>query len=1496
MKKVGRPRGLVRMPSPSKKGLASKKYSRSLEATNILFAENKVFKKPKSKKNKIFNPNAKYYQGGGYVDIELDDAEIQKYVDGGYVVEEVNDPAIPQLSRFNPGGSPCPRGQMRDASGKCVNYNWGSGNIQAADSYAGMYGGYDSSGVKNLSQVQASAKKGKKFSDYILRGGKSRADVARNLGKNAGAYYGMPGEALEPVNYTKAGIDKFTTDVKNAKKNYEAKEKDYQNYLKSKEKASKGKMDTGKYAKQYDEKGWSQYDVNTKEGSGPDAEYSAKEARQNWGDPEEWKKFAGLVSNAATAIPLLGAAGAMGSASAAILENPYVQAGLTAYGVNEAVTNTLPEAYKDFSEGRYWEGLGNTAMAGLDLIPGIGLGSKGAKLGAKGINKLVNKPIISRNKRVLPEELELQSTVDDYSNNTIDLVDPKSKESFANIMYKQSGVDPEWAGVNIIGVKPDLRGNRVQDVLYEAAIKNAQANNLKGLRSGDMLLSPEETLKAHSRFNKVPLEKLPYAEHAVSGLTGHQNPNVIEDFFEYYKTIPKKQKVKYSTKDLFNQFKKHAAGGESDEPPGSKKKPYNNKNAILPRWMPKGMVKAIQNTEVGISPLMSNEQAYPMGMKKNFTDIATTGENLLGEGTKAIGVSNPAYGVNFTTGLTRDVSKNKGSGWALKGYLGKPYDSSLGKAAGAALERIGEDTYDARWNEYYEDLADYNAGTMAPSMLWNGDGKGWDPEKNKPKYDGKLTRGLGKAMQKSPLIGGLSAHYRYDKFKQPHGYKAAGEGEIKLDWDPSNNVGLGLKGGLEFSGGNRYSSKNYNPGGYKWNVNPSVTAGIGTRPHFGFNLNAGVEGLPGFMPKKFPGYFYGNVNYNQSLIGPGSFSANAGMKFPLNDLKKRRAQKRIDEKQREDVIKPNIVNPNNVRNTTFGSQKYGGVLERFTNGGGPGDDIVKTKNLQEVTIYDPKTRKEQLNLFEQLRVAKEAYQNYTKQNKGKKWTLNAADPLSSSISDLRKQIKLYKDEFKKEKEETERELKRLESLKNRSAFKNNKDIQNLTLKDLSTVKGKAKLLDAARSSNLSGDELSAIYKGWGLDQADYNVKSGKSDYSAKAAEAAWKPEVMQDVGKYAHAAAMGVVGLAGAGALGPALIGEAGSGTGAAAGTANLIRSGVSGAGHLLRNPWVQAGLTGNAAYQIGKDPRATIEGLATTGVEAYDLVKDPSKIPGAFTGEEKNRFGENYGSGVGDVLNVASLSIPGLSLLKKGRDFTKTSKGFELAANYWKPVKDTYKAGVKGFGRFVAPVTEANIPGYAAGVTDMVTGGRGATEFVNRAGLLLSNAPAWAKPTVSNALKGYTLFNAGDGIMNSTEGLSSGNKAQFNEGVKKVTNSTIDAAGVLTNFNHLYNLTTPLNVIARGEELRKDFKEGRFDANTAFSALRMVNSVKGMPFHRSQVLPLQDPAFKGATHLKFGRVRDFINKRNARMKLQKGGIITSASNREIEDLIKRGFIVEELD
>jgi len=48
---------------PRKKN--SKGYSRSLEATNKFFAQHAFFAKQRSRKNKIYDPNAKYYQDGG---------------------------------------------------------------------------------------------------------------------------------------------------------------------------------------------------------------------------------------------------------------------------------------------------------------------------------------------------------------------------------------------------------------------------------------------------------------------------------------------------------------------------------------------------------------------------------------------------------------------------------------------------------------------------------------------------------------------------------------------------------------------------------------------------------------------------------------------------------------------------------------------------------------------------------------------------------------------------------------------------------------------------------------------------------------------------------------------------------------------------------------------------------------------------------------------------------------------------------------------------------------------------------------------------------------------------------------------------------------------------------------------------------------------------------------------------------------------------------------
>jgi hypothetical protein len=63
--------GLVSMPKASKKGLASKRYTKDLTGTNRLFTKNALLKKPKSKKNRVYNPNAKYYAEGGESETEV---------------------------------------------------------------------------------------------------------------------------------------------------------------------------------------------------------------------------------------------------------------------------------------------------------------------------------------------------------------------------------------------------------------------------------------------------------------------------------------------------------------------------------------------------------------------------------------------------------------------------------------------------------------------------------------------------------------------------------------------------------------------------------------------------------------------------------------------------------------------------------------------------------------------------------------------------------------------------------------------------------------------------------------------------------------------------------------------------------------------------------------------------------------------------------------------------------------------------------------------------------------------------------------------------------------------------------------------------------------------------------------------------------------------------------------------------------------------------------
>jgi hypothetical protein len=132
----------------AKKGgtLQSKKYSKSMSATNKLFTKNKLFQ---NKKSKIFDPNAEFKKGGSklgtinlnpnplshyelnygfnlpteenggeadYEDLDLTDEEIQAYRDGGYVVEE-----LPEAQVDGPQNTSGPRAEEIPADVNAMN-------------------------------------------------------------------------------------------------------------------------------------------------------------------------------------------------------------------------------------------------------------------------------------------------------------------------------------------------------------------------------------------------------------------------------------------------------------------------------------------------------------------------------------------------------------------------------------------------------------------------------------------------------------------------------------------------------------------------------------------------------------------------------------------------------------------------------------------------------------------------------------------------------------------------------------------------------------------------------------------------------------------------------------------------------------------------------------------------------------------------------------------------------------------------------------------------------------------------------------------------------------------------------------------------------------------------------------------------------------------------------------------------------------------------------
>jgi hypothetical protein len=136
-------------------------------------------------------------------------------------------------------------------------------------------------------------------------------------------------------------------------------------------------------------------DQNVAKGTGPNAAYSAKGAREEWGSSEGWKNFTNLVNKVAIGLPLVGGAGALinpGSLSLlahgarTFFANPYVGGAMNAYGLYN-LPHGVSQTYNDFRRGDYGWGTFNGAMTALDATP-IGGGIRYARNLVPGIKNV----------------------------------------------------------------------------------------------------------------------------------------------------------------------------------------------------------------------------------------------------------------------------------------------------------------------------------------------------------------------------------------------------------------------------------------------------------------------------------------------------------------------------------------------------------------------------------------------------------------------------------------------------------------------------------------------------------------------------------------------------------------------------------------------------------------------------------------------------------------------------------------------------------------------------------------------------------------------------------------------------------------------------------------------------------------------------------------------------------------------------------------------------
>lgn len=302
----------------------------------------------------------------------------------------------------------------------------------------------------------------------------------------------------------------------------------------------------------------------------------------------------------------------------------------------------------------------------------------------------------------------------------------------------------------------------------------------------------------------------------------------------------------------------------------------------------------------------------------------------------------------------------------------------------------------------------------------------------------------------------------------------------------------------------------------------------------------------------------------------------------------------------------------------------------------------------------------------------------------------------------------------------------------------------------------------------------------------------------------------------------------------------------------------------------------GGGAYNIIKDPMGTIGGVANTALEAVTY---------PFDSDNKNVFGEEYGQDIDDVMNVLGV-LPVAGALKAIRPLMKTKTGIMLGKGL-RPVKKGYKQMMRKYDKFANPILNTNLAKTGASALDVILGTPGTAQ--NVVSRLPSNIAETA--TVGNTIKGISLAKGSNALtqggLDLYNAAETGSREDFDKGIENLTTAGLTASMLHPKTEWIWNASTipsiRTNISDIQEATQSDDSGIEKAGNIALDAGRLVSNVQTLPRGRFNWLPKTD-------------MLKYIKGKHLKPHLKEGGVITSLSKKEIDDLIAQGYTVEEVD